>query len=73
VPSAERSGGSGGGGFEERGRDRDAGGDTWGRRTPPDGGSDSSRGSTPAPAGRPRLKLAPRTKPPPVLDIPPGS
>ena len=76
VPSERGAGGGGGsfgGGGEERGRDRGGEGDTWGRRTPPDGGSDtSSRGSTPAPAGRPRLKLAPRTKPLPVLDIPPG-
>ena len=78
MPSERAGGGGGGGSFggggEERGRDRGGEGDTWGRRTPPDGGSDtSSRGSTPAPAGRPRLKLAPRTKPLPVLDIPPGA
>lgn len=69
VPSsAASSGGSSGGGFEDRVSSRERnGGDTWGSSRAADAPDAAA-----APAvGRPRLKLAPRTKPLPVLDIPP--
>jgi hypothetical protein len=57
-----------GGGYEERGRgfadrSRDLDKDNWSRH--------ASGSTSPAPTSRPRLNLQPRTKPPPVLDIPP--
>ncbi len=65
TPSSGVSSSGGSGGFEDRpSRDRD-GESTWGsRRT-------SDAPEAPAAGGRPRLNLAPRTKPLPVLEIPP--
>lgn len=71
------SGGGGGSGFEDRDRERGSsfgggssrgeGGDSWGRR-PSEGDLPSAASGG---AGRPRLKLAPRTKPLPVLEVAP--
>ncbi len=66
APSSGVSSGSSGGGYEDRpSRDRDSE-ETWGARRGVDAGADA-----PSAGGRPRLKLAPRTKPLPVLEIPP--
>lgn len=64
VPSTSGGGGgSGGGGFDDRSRGLDR--DNWSRR-----GSEPGS-SSPVRTSRPRLNLAPRTKPLPVLEIPP--
>lgn len=69
APSSGVSSGSsgGGGGFEDRpSRNRDMDESSWGTRRTADAPEAPTGGG-----GRPRLKLAPRTKPLPVLDIPP--